>query len=46
MLLEITRNREKASEGTGGETTQWNNWREHVMEQVEKPHDGTSREST
>jgi len=36
---------EGASDGTGAETTRWNKWREQVMEQVEKPHEGTSGES-
>jgi hypothetical protein len=36
---------EGARDGTGGETTRWNKQREHVMEQVEKPHNGTSGES-
>jgi hypothetical protein len=36
---------ERASDGTGGENTQWNKCREQVMEQVEKPHDETSGES-
>jgi len=36
---------ERACDGTGGETTEWNRWREHVMEQVEKQHSGTSGES-
>ena len=37
---------ERASDGIGEETTRWNKWREQVMEQVEKPHNGTSGEST
>jgi len=45
MLLEITRNIEEPGEGTGGETTQWNSWRKHMMEQVEKPHSGTGGQS-
>ena len=36
---------ERACDGTGGETTQWNKWREHVMEQVEKQ-SGTGGETT
>jgi hypothetical protein len=36
---------EKARDGRGGENRRCNKWREHVMEEMEKPHNGTSAES-
>jgi hypothetical protein len=27
---------DRAGDGTGGETTRWNKWREQVVEQIEK----------
>jgi hypothetical protein len=37
---------ERACDGILGETTRWNRRREHMMEQVEKPHSRASGEST